>query len=161
MADFMADIMANIMANIIALKLCRTPLECINQMVRLHSTSPLASFALATVRQRQLASCAWRADLANLSSTTAGLRLVHLQASRRQLQGCAWRTGAAAPPPLADATRHAAGLIVNALALGTDEATDVRLLRNGLEAHLCSGSSCSLLTVCGSKSPPGKPGSTA
>jgi hypothetical protein len=39
---------------------------------------------------------------------------------------------------MADPTRHAAGLIVNTLALAKGEATDSWMLRHGLEAALVS-----------------------
>ena len=52
---------------------------------------------------------------------------------------------------MADATRHATGLVVNTLTLasGRGEAVDHWLWRNGLEARLFGGLSCSLLTECG------------
>ena len=52
---------------------------------------------------------------------------------------------------MAHGARHVAGLIVNALALQTAEATDAWLLRTGLTAPLSVGLPCSLLSERGLK----------
>jgi hypothetical protein len=50
---------------------------------------------------------------------------------------------------MTDATRHATGMIVNALTLAMGEATDDWLLCNALHARLWDGLSFTLLTECG------------